>query len=294
MKNAILFGNGINRSCDAISWSELIKKIADEFYAGNNNNISATIEYEKIACKVLVHNTNLSADNFCMDIIKKVNDIPGDYKSIYNKFLEIPINIILTTNYDYAIEHTLDDNFVEDEAKKYIYFKNENKCSSKRHTVLNNKFIYHIHGELTYPKSVCLGTIRYIENLNKIFEDITEKDDLDNVRLKKIKEENDINCSWAQFIFSKNIYIVGLGLADCDIDLWWLIIFRARLIANGEKITNKIVYYYIYEEGKKEDAFMDCLKEFKIEVREKEINCGTWREEYIKIAKNIKKDISLV
>ena len=96
--------------------------------------------------------------------------------------------------------------------------------------------------------------------------------------------------SWAQFFFTKDIYIVGLGLYECDMDLWWLIAYRQQLKLDGnQKIKNKIVYYYLYEQ--KSQSFKDCLESMGIEVRELKIENNNWKESYMKVAYNIKECI---
>ena len=292
MKTAILFGNGINRSCGAKSWDELLKDIAKRFYVGKDNAFSPTIEFEKIANQVLAQNRGLSADSFCFDVVKNVDDISGDYIAVYKKYFDIPFDLILTTNYDYAIERTIIDGFTFEENKSNIKLFQETKCSNRRHTILNGKMIYHIHGELGKPSSICLGTVHYVTNLSKIIDAITEKDEAGGVRIKGFPGGDHDLCSWAESFFTHDIYIVGLGLWDCDIDLWWLITFRAQLIASGTAITNRIVYYHLYTKGNRNMSLIECLRVFCVEVREVEVEDDKWYEEYLRIAEDISSNMN--
>ena len=51
--------------------------------------------------------------------------------------------------------------------------------------------------------------------------------------------------SWLDLIFTENIHIIGLTLDFIESDLWWLLIFRARLILENKiNIQNSITYYF--------------------------------------------------
>ena len=56
--------------------------------------------------------------------------------------------------------------------------------------------------------------------------------------------------TWAEKLFTDDVNIVGLGLTQSEIDIWWLITYRATLLyANRfnckELLNNKIVYHDI-------------------------------------------------
>ena len=287
MKNAILFGNGINRSCGADSWDSLLKEIANSYFAGKAETLAATLEYEKIANLAIAQNKGLSVDDFCIDTIQKVDSIPEGYREIYEKYLSIPADIFLTTNYDYAIERTIIEEFTYENYKSQVKYQQEKRVSNRRHIVLNGKSIYHIHGELSSPASICLGTVHYATNLYKIIDSITEKDENDNLSIRDFSKSGTALCSWAECFFTHNIFIIGLGLAECDIDLWWLITYRAQLIAQGTTIKNRIVFFYTYEGTEKDTDLIECLKACGIEVKEYSVNNNEWKEAYKRIANSI-------
>lgn len=52
--------------------------------------------------------------------------------------------------------------------------------------------------------------------------------------------------SWIDHIFMSDVYIVGLGLDYSEIDLWWLLDRRQRMLrGDGVMKQNKIVYFLI-------------------------------------------------
>ena len=99
--------------------------------------------------------------------------------------------------------------------------------------------------------------------------------------------------TWATYFFTKNIFIIGFGMDYSEIDIWWLIIYRASIIINKKaKINNKIYFYYCYEENSKNSSFMDCLRSMQIEVLERKITqTNNWEDTYIKMAEDIKRKI---
>ena len=58
-----------------------------------------------------------------------------------------------------------------------------------------------------------------------------------------VKQEG-LGISWVDKFFTDDISIIGLGLNFQEIDLWWILDFRAREKYTGNKeINNKITYY---------------------------------------------------
>lgn len=287
-EDCLLIGNGINRCCNGKSWETLLDEIARQYFVSKNTIDSNALAFEQLRYTVLSRNINCYSDKFAMDILKGLDKISQDeYNEIFSHFLELPLDNILTTNFDYAIERSLVESYKFEENKGNLVMPQETKASTIRHSQLKGKNIFHIHGELGKEKTICLGNVHYAENLVTIMNRLIEKDEeKDEYKLKKSVFEEKL-ISWAQFFFTKQIYVVGLGLYDCDADLWWLIAYRQQLKLEGDKrINNKIVYYYLYEK-RKNQSFIDCLKAMGLEVRELEVDNGNWAEAYISVSKDI-------
>ncbi len=291
MRDCLLIGNGINRCCGGISWEELLSRIASKYFVTKDTAKSSTLAFEQLRCTVLSRNINVSSEDFAFEVLKKLDELKRErYKEIMDCFLSLNIEDILTTNFDYAIERTLQDDYQYEKYTANVVMPQETKCSRIRHSKIKEKRIFHIHGELGKKGTICLGNVHYVTNLNSIMSNILDYDKgKDSFALKKeIFEDNLL--SWAQFFFTRNIYIVGLGLYDCDMDLWWLIAYRQQLKLSGDnRIKNKIVYYYLYDE--KDQNFKDCLDAMGIEVRERHIESGNWYESYIEVAEDIRRCI---
>jgi hypothetical protein len=132
-------------------------------------------------------------------------------------------NNILTTNYDY--------NFTP--YATGIKTK-ETKYSLYRYQMYNNTKIWHIHGEINAPESIMIGYEHYMSSIHNI-----------QINQKENQKENK-KISWIDIFLNDNIYILGLGLDFGEIDLWWLLSYRNRLILEKD-IFN---IYVIRKQGK--------------------------------------------
>ena len=70
--------------------------------------------------------------------------------------------------------------------------------------------------------------------------------------------------SWIDLFFFSNVYIMGLNLSSEEIDLLYILNFRARWLRDsktGPRIQNRIVFY-----GQPAKAMKALLEEFDVEV----------------------------
>lgn len=285
----LLIGNGINRCCGGLSWEELLQKIAHRYFISTDTVSSCPIAFEQLKCAVLSRNIKLQSDEFAFDILAELDTLQTDkYAEILEQFMKLHFHNILTTNFDYLLERTLIADYQYDKYTHYVVIPQETKCSRIRHSKINDVNIYHIHGELGKKGTICLGNVHYATNLKAIMDTVLDYcKETDTYSLKEKVFSDDL-ISWAQFFFTRDIYIVGLGLYDCDMDLWWLIAYRRQLILSGEKrINNKVVYYYLFNE-EKDQQFKECLESMSIEVRERKIDNKDWKSNYIAVAEDIR------
>jgi hypothetical protein len=247
-KHVLLLGNGINNVTNNYKWSNLIEDLIN--YAGLkkirlDDKKPFPLLYEEI------YLTNLKS--------KKINEIilktfiaeeirilrPND---IHRRIRLLDFSDILTTNYDYTIEKIYgcenDELHNEGIVKESLY-------SVFRHTEIRNTKIWHIHGEINTPKSILLGNEHYGGNLQHIRNYVVQGSSTEYKSFRSpslvslIKKNNVKNNSWLDLFFQKDIHIVGLSLDFIELDLWWLITYRARNKLEGKiPINNKITYYY--------------------------------------------------
>lgn len=285
MRNAILYGNGLNLLSNKTSWNELLEKISsnDSLITGIPN----TMQYETVVLssdyycthepfmladgKKLVTadgETFMVGDKLAEEEIK--NKIKDELKNLesnvaYERLIQLNIEHFITTNYDQVLYNLLSAQGYE----KVFTNNTENIYSIRRKVELqhksgNCKYIWPIHGTIQYPKSIMLGLDQYCGSVAKInayikggynYNKAGKQVVLEDIISRLKQQKCDIPLSWIDLFFTHNIHIIGFGLQYDEIDLWWILNRRQRYIreyGNGNIISNKIIFYGNVEKNKKE------------------------------------------
>ena len=251
--SVLLLGNGINQA-EGLSpnWNQLLRRIAREYSFVPEESLSNTLGYEMLENQILRKNPGLSvadihrkiADGVETGRMKKKTDWRG---TVHDRLMELPVHTVLTTNYDYALERSVAPSF------RHAYHTRETTYSLRRFQRAGDKTVYHIHGECGYPRSICLGFEHYAGSLQRIREGIVSptalteqaKQDGHTYMLADILKglTPKPQTGWIYDFFTEDLYILGLNLDACEIDLWWLLSYRAKQRAM-EKLTipNEIHY----------------------------------------------------
>lgn len=248
MEAAILIGNGLNRCYKgAIPWGMLLQDIADEYGVSFNHNNPFPLEFESITNQIL-SKEKAPSDAVYKKLKQKISRIVNEQKpeanSLHVLFTnELPVNHILTTNYDYMLEYSYSAVWTSYQLQKDAA---ETKYSIYRQANIGQKRFYHIHGESRYPTTLCLGYEHYAGYLSKMREYLKAAP---NIPQKINKVQLPEKESWLNLFFTHDIYIVGLTLDSCEIDLWWLLTYRAYLYYSNDSglrslMKNKITIFY--------------------------------------------------
>lgn len=246
-KNVLLLGNGINDVTNSYKWMDLINDIVKFLDIKNINGLKEKpfpLLYEEIFLTNL-RGKKVSELEIKSFIAKKIKRLIPNKVHEFIKSLN-PTDII-TTNYDYTIEKSIGNSSGILNDKGVV---KQNLYSIFRHTEVNGCKVWHIHGELNRPNSILLGYEQYSGQLQQMRNYIalgtgeSYKKQFPPLIKQLIKGKVDNN-SWMDIFFTQDIHIIGLSLDFIELDLWWLLTFRARRILEGRfPITNKIVYYY--------------------------------------------------
>lgn len=284
MKKTLLFGNGFNRAVEdeqnQPSWTELLKAIGcqinllkcEQKCGQHIQNVSNTLLYEN----AFLSNSTISDE---ADIKNKVVKIMREIRSneLYEKAIKSNFDEYITTNYDNAfiecIEFCNGEEVDSDNSEKIYSIRRHLEFNVENRTIK----LWHIHGNLSNYKSIQLGLDHYAGSIGKIdaylkgnYEYVIEGKNkkilevVDKHHLKKNKRLDRI--SWIDLFFDSNIHIIGLALDYSEIDLWWILNKRARLMKSGKVVTNNKVTYYSNSEidpGKKQ-----LLESFNVKVVE--------------------------
>ena len=272
-----LIGNGPNRCiADNISWGD--ECIVNQILIGTKKP-SETI-YEEIKTKIAKRMEKASLPEYA----------PHYY------FTE-KSNCFLTTNYDFMLERSIDPKF------SIIDINNKTRNSHSKYNLHNSvhvaeKEIFHIHGHIQKPKTICLGYEHYAGTLQHLRNEIsTKKKEYDNLPAILVNIQNpkaEIEKCWATKLFTDEVHIVGLGMGESEIDIWWAITYRSFLkysnrFGASKYINNRIVFHDIGEEPNRNMKYV--LSNNAVEYLFHHINpndSSAYLNEYLALAESIK------
>ncbi|MBO4265729.1 MAG: hypothetical protein J5910_00900, partial [Lachnospiraceae bacterium] len=183
--------------------------------------------------------------------------------TLADKLAEYNIDDIITTNVDRGIEIILceKNGYKElmpedagcDVSEKVYSVRRKIGLKRGRHELS----IWKIHGDIDNIASMSLGFDQYCGSLAKL-ENYLKGMYYSSTGIeckksiwKKCLENTSVNnggsfdgISWVELFFNSNVYIAGFGLDFAEIDIWWLLNKRKRMIKQGIPIQNRIVYLY--------------------------------------------------
>lgn len=266
--DAILYGNGFNLlSENCPSWQELLTNISDKDQSPILNGIPPTLQYEQVYLAPHSSFSNISDGEDETKLKEAVKRRLSAIKSneFYDRLLKLGVTSFLTTNYDHAIYDNVENRVIDKNYAEKIY-------SIKRWKKVNinnsDYTIFQFHGDITNVRSIMLGLDHYGGALARIQDYVkgyfTEKIE---DKKKRINSEGEFSISkrltsqiefdpikygftdngtqlvsWIDAFFFANLHIIGITLDFSEIDIWWLLSRRARLLKNGY-IKNQVYYY---------------------------------------------------
>lgn len=264
-KNVIFFGNGLNRVSEGLDWGKLIKEVSGpDYIEGLSNTQLYDIAFLRNKLKY-EGDSSVSPEEkkfkkgLADKIIKSLKST--QISEIYQKLAAMPVEDYITTNYDYCLEAALKangyDNPTESEKEKYKlipYIKESTYSLHRCHAFIKKygvedkiKKIWYIHGEANKPASIMLGYNQYGSTLGRMADYHDGKDlykSLGTLQERLLSLTTNEPKSWIDLFYSKNIYIIGYGLDNAEIDIWWLLGNRARMSQN-----RRLPHINFYEKG---------------------------------------------
>ena len=259
IRKTLFIGNGINKLDSNLSWNEMLKGIINDMDKNNEipfENKPYPLLYEEIYTRGKKY-SKYDEKRIKNNIYNLTNKLQSnDY---HRKLMDLPVKNIITTNYDYCLENAngkIDNNINKE--KKYSLF---------RKRISGDKAIWHIHGELDIKESLMLGYEHYAGALQKMRNYVTngistKKKVYKSPFCEGKKDFEEEKHSWIDIFLRDEIHIVGFRFGFDEIDLWWLLSYRNRLILEKNKECGDI-YYYFFDRGKdnnKEKSKLDMLE----------------------------------
>ena len=263
---AIFFGNGLNRLHGGIDWDKLLQEVSKANKKSNiktNTMLYESIYLDKDILPVGISTPFQKTTEYCLkkDIANKLEKQQKTNK-IYKRLVNLPVTEYITTNYDHSLELALcEEGFEKDENCD----TSENKYSIHRyrqyHKGNEKKRIWYIHGDIDKPVSIMLGYDHYCGCLSKIVGYIkgtyTNKVASNKVRAinKRLEEYPFEIVSWIDLFFTHDIHFVGYGLDFAEIDIWWLLTKRTRMMREHKiNLKNDIIYHCCDENPELDDT----------------------------------------
>lgn len=297
MKTTIFLGNGFNRCTKGNkSWVDLLTLVAADYNVTINDELKRnlyTFLYERIVL----------SPNHMDDIKRKEESIKTSIASdmgkihpidLYRKLVDLNASNLITTNYDYCLKEAYEDcNY----SKKSVD-ASEDIYSIRRNVELQNSDnksvkIWHIHGEVNYPKSIMLGLDHYCGSISKMDSYLkgtySFKKEGKTIVPEKIKNKLVENIpfdyySWIELFFNSNVHILGFGMDYSETDLWWILNKRARLLKElNIKNMNKIYFY-----GEIDNTKAAMLRDFEVEVVEVETHDNDYYQQNVNVIEELK------
>ena len=271
-----MFGNGLNLLNGYSTWEDLLVKIDDK---KDDVKIPNTLQFEaevlplpeKKTVSVTLNGKVVTLNdqpvtwtiNTETSLKAKIAEAMKKYETneIYQRIAEMKdVSHYVTTNYDDVLKRTLlNMGYLETE-----HVKIENTYSIRRRHSLssarNEKHIWNIHGEIDTPPTIMLGLNQYCGSVSKISDYLNGKYDYKQEKQKviipkiqeRLRDGIEKPFSWLDLFFISDLYIIGFSLLYEEIDLWWILTRRKRLMRQGANISNNIFYCGEVKPGKKE------------------------------------------
>ncbi|MBE5024841.1 hypothetical protein INF26_08300 [Olsenella sp. DSM 107455] len=267
MDKTLLIGNGLNLTAGAISWNEMLDDLCpaslritsdDE----NEEQVPLPIQFEIMGAKEGVRTPERRRDPYLVlkEKVKErlLENLP-EPSSLHKQVYRTGINNIITTNYDYALE-SCSPRWDRLKARKW---NPQQKYMLESTGSVEGIDFYHAHGTYDVVTSICIGYehyMGYVQHMRSLLIGAKPKDETADGPLGVARllagEETSLIGTWPALFFSSDVAIVGLGLSFSEIDLWWLLAFRAAFFSgNHERVTkrNRIVYFDVKEAKDDED-----------------------------------------
>lgn len=250
-----MIGNGINRITGVVSWNDVLKKIGGVVH-DRESRPPNTLIYERAILEFPKHKDGIRRVEFDVKsvIAEEMKGMP--VSSMYQDLFKLGFNHYMSTNYDYAFR----DSILKDNRFSHRGESTEGIYSVRRYTSIMKGTqelckVWQVHGELGHARTIMLGVDQYSGSVGRIdayvkgnysYGPVRDKVRCESIRRKLANGGTWDGVSWVELFFHTDVHILGFGLDYSEIDLWWVLVRRARMM-NDNGVSNVVhnkVYYY--------------------------------------------------
>ena len=269
MATSLLIGNGINRvtNHDA-SWEHVLNALTPQTLSlpalEHMKHKPFALVYEEILLTRLSNDKNVDEHAMKSQIARLVGGL--QFNDFHRRVMDSAVRHVITTNYDYGFEKATRQDYPRS------HLMRESKYSVFRRRAVDDKFVWHIHGEVEAPNTITLGYDQYSGYLQKLRTYATADRESKNGSPFKMGNMAFDTApgtvySWLDVFLRDDIHIVGLGLDYTEIDLWWAVTYKARKRAQGFSVGRTIYHdWYVGEVEEQVLARRSLLRALSVEV----------------------------
>jgi hypothetical protein len=235
-----------------------------------------TLIYEEVIAALPEPDLEKAEEKVKKRVAEAIKKIPRN--SYHEQFENLGYQHILTTNYDYNLgTHG-----------KPANLQPESKYSVFRRRVKDGQSIWMLHGEVDKPDTIMLGHEQYAGALQKIRSYVTTQKKGSGVQSSPFRagicdfDNNNHVYSWVDVLLRDNVHIIGFSLDYTEIDLWWFLAYKARLMRRSNLEIGK-TYFYLFSENRrasKVKAKIALLESLEVEVRVREVKKRNYQTHY--------------
>jgi hypothetical protein len=292
--HTLLLGNGINRLLAQLDWMSILDRLADSVPGAENvrhlEQKPLSMYFEELCAIAAISKPFRNAE---IDIKRRIAGLLQHVapNPLLHDFVDL-FPVILTTNYDHAIEEAIAGPLYERRA-----FMPESRYSLFRRSIADSKVVWHIHGDILYPETILLGYDHYSGYLQKIRNYQTGPMPHEMIKCLLANHPDisrtDPACvnlfSWVDHFLRDHLHIVGLGLDFTEMDLWWLLVYKRR----KNRVTGLTFYYQIEISEENDEQFhphLSLLRSLGVEVQT--VFACTYRSGYEKILELVRDNMA--
>jgi len=247
------------------------------------------LHFEEIRNRYLAANPDQTDAN----VVAKVAELFRGMKpnQVHTQLMDLAFSEIVTTNYDDCLERATG----KTSAPANFGIKERN-YSLFRRVAVGNKHIWHVHGDISVPQSIVLGHDRYVESCAQMRRYM----DLEGLKFAHMepvkaafKQSDAIDIarvhSWIDLFLTRDVHFVGFGLDFTEVDVWYLLSYRARHHKTGSKWTSRLsnssVFAHMFIDPTKPRDLqkIEVLKSFGVHVLEYSLAGSSYKEQWDKV-----------
>lgn len=288
MEKTILYGNGVNLLGGGPTWNKLLQDISKKSLLPPIQ--SNTLKYEYIILPqeentegvlvdeensilvddegnaiCFVENTEL---NIKASLAQKLKEQTPSY--FYGKLVELDADNYITTNYELFLpqKFLLEIQHFENP----LIYRCRSLFKGERH-----KTFWNIHGDTENSEDIILGLSDYCQYVAEIDKYLNRSEPL-SFR------------SWIDLLFNTEVHILGLAMANAEIDLWNVLTTRKRKRRHNSTECQNEIYYYAIQDDSFDPGKKELLKALDVNVVDIEFDWGdnAYKKAYDRIYELIK------